>query len=115
MDARGVLVKPRRDLVLRLFYRYAVDVIDLLADGVMAEPMGTAGEREIVGGKVDVRAAVAERRREQGFRQARHVILRHRRCLIALAHYDPAHVLDHLAAVRLAAGRAHEDDTGFTA
>src|ERR1700730_157432 len=43
------------------------------------------------------------------------MIARRRRCLVALSHHDPAHVLEHLAAVRLATGRAYEDDAGLAA
>ena len=37
MDARGVLIEPRRDHVLGFFDGHAVDMIDLLADLVVAE------------------------------------------------------------------------------
>src|SRR5215468_960575 len=35
--------------------------------------------------------------------------------LVALSHHDPAYVFEHLTAVRLATGRAHEDDAGLAA
>src|SRR5690348_17934918 len=43
------------------------------------------------------------------------MITRRRRRFVALSHHDPAYVLEHLAAVRLATGRAHEDDPGLAA
>ena len=46
MDARGILIKPRRDLMLGLLHRHAVDVIDLLPHGVIAETVRRAGKRE---------------------------------------------------------------------
>src|SRR5262249_15195850 len=56
-----------------------------------------------------------ERARDHRFRQARHMITGRRRRLVALTYHDPADVLEHLAAVRLATGRAHEDDAGLAA
>jgi hypothetical protein len=101
--------------VLGLLHGYAVDVVDLLADGIIAEAITAAGPREIVGSEVDARAGIAERGRNHCFRQARHMITRRRRRLVALSHHDPAYVLEHLAAVRLATGRAYEDDAGLAA
>src|SRR3984957_1457998 len=48
MDARGVLIESRRDLMLGLFDRIAVDMVDLFANFVIAETIGAAGKREIV-------------------------------------------------------------------
>ena len=39
VHARGVLIEPRRDLVLGFLDRHAVDMVDLLADLVVAEAM----------------------------------------------------------------------------
>jgi hypothetical protein len=64
MDARGVLIEPGRDLVLGLLDRDAVDMVDLLADRVVAEAMRAAGEREIIGCDVDRRSGPAPRARE---------------------------------------------------
>src|ERR1700722_14974774 len=47
-DARGVLIKPRRDHVLGFLDGIAVDMIDLLADGIIPEFGGAAGEREVI-------------------------------------------------------------------
>ena len=63
MDARGVLIEPRRDLVLGLLDGDAVDVVDLLADRVVAEAVRAAGEREVVGLDVDRRTGAAEQSR----------------------------------------------------
>src|SRR5262249_47817492 len=43
------------------------------------------------------------------------MITRRRGRLVALSHHDAAYVFEHLAAVPLATGRAHEDDAGLAA
>src|SRR6266704_1598815 len=52
MNARGVLIEPRRDLVLGFLDRHAVDMIDSLADFIIAEAtlseIGRASCRERV-------------------------------------------------------------------
>ena len=50
MNARRVLVQPRRHHVLGFFDRHAVDMVDLLADRVVVPRMRAAGKRKIVGG-----------------------------------------------------------------
>ena len=60
MHLGGVLVEAGRDLVLGLLDGDAVDMVDALARRVVAPAMGRAGEREIVGGGVDLRAGGAE-------------------------------------------------------
>src|SRR5262249_58191690 len=89
MNARGVLIKPGRDLVLGFLDRDAVDVIDPLADGVVAETVGAAGEREVIGGDVNRRTGFAEEFGIECGRQARHVIAWRRRRLVALAYHYP--------------------------
>ena len=61
MHLRGVLEQARRDLMLCLFDRHAVDVIDLLANRIVGPAMGRAGESEIIGRAVDRRTGGAER------------------------------------------------------
>src|SRR5262245_7349880 len=43
VDARGVLIESRCNLVLGLFHGYAVDMVDLLADGIINEALAAAG------------------------------------------------------------------------
>ena len=115
VDARRVLVEPGRDLVLGLLDRHAVDMIDALADFVVAEAIGAAGEREIVGGDVERRAGFAKHLRIEHGRQARHVITRRRRRFVAFAHHHPADVFEDGGAVLIEAGRSHVDDAGLAA
>src|ERR1700735_3751719 len=60
VDARGVLIKPGRDLMLGFFDRVAVDVIDLLADLIVLEVIIATGEREIVSRYVERRAGFTQ-------------------------------------------------------
>ena len=60
MDARGVLIEPRRGHVLRFLDRDAVNVVDALADLVIAVEIRTAGQRGVVAGKLDRRAGFAQ-------------------------------------------------------
>ena len=115
VHARGVLIEPRRHLVLGFLDRHAVDVVDLLAGLIVAEAMRRAREREVVVARDDHRAGFAERVRLDRLRQVRHQIARRRCRLVALAHHHPAHVLQHLGAVLLEAGRAHVDHAGLAA
>src|SRR5262249_56330086 len=48
VDARGVLEQARSELVLRFLYCLAVDVVDLVADRIIAPALGRAGERVVV-------------------------------------------------------------------
>ncbi len=95
MDARRVLVESGRDLMFGLLDGYTVDVVDLLSDLVIAELVGTAGERQIVGGDADRRAGLAQDFRLERGRQARHVIAGRSGALVAFAHHDPAHIFEH--------------------
>src|SRR5689334_23578981 len=52
MNARGVLIEPGRNLMLGFLDRDAVDMIDSLADVVVAETVRAAGERKVIGGNV---------------------------------------------------------------
>src|SRR5450759_3241231 len=62
MHARGVLIKPRRDLMLGFLHRDAVDMIDFLARFVIAEAMRTAGQHRVIDRSIDRRAGGAELR-----------------------------------------------------
>src|SRR5262245_4509641 len=48
MDARRVLEQARGELMLGLFDRLPVNVVDLVADGVVVEAPGRAGKRIVV-------------------------------------------------------------------
>src|ERR1700690_557032 len=74
MDARGVLIEPRRDLMLGLFDRVAVDMVDLLANRVVTKTIGAAGKREIVSLDIERRTGFAQDIRLDRGRQARHVV-----------------------------------------
>ena len=60
MHLGRVLVEARRDLVLGFLDGDAVDMVDALARRIVAPAMRRAGEGEIVGGDVDLRAGGAE-------------------------------------------------------
>src|SRR5215469_277671 len=115
MNARGVLIEPRRDLMLGFFDRDPVDVIDPLADVIVAETGGAAGEREVIGGDVDRRTGFAEEFRIERGGQARYVIARRRRRFVALAHHDPAYIFEHRHTVLVVTGGAHVNDAGLPA
>ncbi len=107
---RRVLIEPRRNHVLGFFHRHAVDVIDLLADGVIAETMRAAGEREVVSGCIDRRTSGAELRRFHRLRQLRHRVAGRGGLLVALTHHYPARIIEHRIAVLVVPTRAHIDD-----
>ena len=50
MHARGVLIQPRGDLVLRFLDRDPVDVVDPFADRIVPEPIAAARESEVIVG-----------------------------------------------------------------
>src|SRR6516162_4315700 len=115
MNARRVLIKPGRDLMLGFLDRYPVDVIDPLADFVVAETIGAAGECEVIGGDVDRRTGLAEEFRIELGRQTRHVIAWRRRRLVTLAHHDPADIFEHRRAVLVVTDGADVNDAGLPA
>ena len=57
---RGVLIEPRRHLVLGFLDRHAVDMVDHLADLIIAPAVRAAGEREVVAARDDDRGGFAE-------------------------------------------------------
>ena len=63
MHARGVLEEARGELVLGLLDGLAVDMVDLLADLVVAPALGRAGERIVVAPEVERWQSGAEARR----------------------------------------------------
>src|SRR5919106_5196431 len=85
MDPRGVLIEPRRKLVLRFLHGDAIDVIDPLADRVIVEAVAAAGANEIVSGDIDARAGVPEHAWHHRLRQPRHMIAWRLRRRVALA------------------------------
>ena len=60
MDLGGVLVEPGGKLVLGLFHGHAVDVVDLLADGIVAEPELRSGKVIVPVGGIEQRRGIAE-------------------------------------------------------
>src|ERR1700738_77272 len=60
MNARRVLVEPRRHLVLGFLDCHAVDMVDHLADLIIAPAMRAAGEREVITPHDDDRRGFAE-------------------------------------------------------
>ena len=113
MNARGVLIKPRRDHVLGVLDRDAVDVIDLLARLVVAEAVRAAGQHGVVGRRIDRRAGGAELGGLHALRQLGHFFAGRGRRLVALAHHHPARIVEHGVAVLVEAARAHIDDAGL--
>jgi len=62
MNARGVLEQPRGELMLGLLDGLAVDMIDLVADLIIAPALGRTGERIIVGAELQPRQRMTEPR-----------------------------------------------------
>ncbi len=115
VHARRVLVDPRRHLMFGFLHRHAVHVVDLFADLIVAEAVRAAGKREVVMAHDHHRARFAEICGIDCLRQLRNEIAGRRCCLVALAHHHPAHIVEHLGAVLLEAGRADIDDAGLAA
>ena len=113
MNARGVLVKPRRGHVLRFLDRDAVDVIDFLARFVVAETVWAAGEHAVVGRSIDRRAGGAKRGGLYVLRQLGHFFSLRCCRLVAFAHHHPARIVEHRVAGLIEAARAHIDDAGL--
>src|SRR5262245_13130855 len=87
MDARRVLIEPRRDLMLGLLHGDAVDMVDALAHGVVTEAARAAGKLAVIGRDIEWWTGVAERAREHGLRQPRHVVGGRGRRFVAFAHH----------------------------
>ena len=97
MDARGVLIEPRRDHVLGFFHRDAVDVVDLFAGLVVAEAMRAAGEHGVVIGVVEIGQAAPSCAELDAFGRSGTISSGAGAFLVALAHHDPAHIVEHRA------------------
>ena len=112
MHLGGVLVEAGREHVLGFLDRHAVDMVDLLADRIIAEAMRRAGEREIVGafehGQAAPSVSGATRAAVCGM-----MACGRGRVGIALAHHHPAHIVDDRLAVLVGARRAHIDDAAL--
>src|SRR6202041_2423788 len=59
MDARGILIEPGRHHMLGLFDGDAVDMVDALANLIIAEAINAAGQCCVVSGNVDRRGSFA--------------------------------------------------------
>ena len=99
VNARRVLIKPRRDHVLGVFDGNADNVVDFFTLGVVAVAMRTAGQFGVVEVVLDDRATVAEGADIDAGRQFGHDFVRCRRILVAFAHHDPAHIFEHRRAI----------------
>ena len=75
----GVLVQPGGELMLGLFDRHAVDMVDLLARQKIAPAIRRAGQGEVIFARVDHRAGVAELVGRERARQLRRDFGRRRR------------------------------------
>src|SRR5471030_1880795 len=69
MDARGILIEPRRDHVFGIFDRDTDDVIDLLAGLVVGKAVRAAGQHSVVSRGMDNRATAADIGRVYGLGQ----------------------------------------------
>ena len=109
MHPRGVLEQPRGELMLGLLYCLAVDMVDLLADLIIAPALGRAGERVVVAADVERRQRSAERRRIDARGELGHNGGRRRRIDVALIDHHPARIGQHRMPALVLAGRAHID------
>ena len=113
MHLGGVLIETRRDLVLGLLERHAVDMVDFLAHLVVAPAIGRAGKREIIAADLErghpaPKPAGSTRSGSLGTN-----CLGANGGLIAFSHHHPAHVFEHDLAMLVAPGRAHVDGARF--
>ena len=69
VDPRRILVEASRDLMLGLFHSHAVHMVDALAGHIIAEPLGAAGKRMVVGGPIQGRTRLPDVADRHQFRQ----------------------------------------------
>src|SRR5262249_27098446 len=113
VDARGVLEQARSELVLRFLYCLAVDVVDLVADRIIAPALGRAGERVVV--------ALDIERRERGTKCWWVDTCRllgddqgwGRRIHVSLIHHHPARIREHGLPALVFSRRTHIDSAAF--
>lgn len=103
MHLRGVLVEPRRELVLGFLHRHAVDMVDLLARRSAkrcGEPARTLSQAcPLIGGQADPGP-----RGLDAFWQGWNMRLRRCRHLVALAHHHPSDIVEHRLAMLVRTG-----------
>ncbi len=87
--------------MLGLFDGHAVDMVDLLADGVIRETVGAAGQGRVVGCRIERRQRMGEVGRIHDLREARHMLLGNLGFRVALAHQHPAAIAQHGLAGRI--------------
>src|ERR1700757_1457231 len=95
MNACRVLIKSRSNLMLGFLDSDAVDMVNAFADLIIVKAVRTAGECKVVSREVDRRTSLAEEFRIERRRQARDVIARRRRRLVAFAHHDPTDIFEY--------------------
>src|ERR1700722_12830339 len=113
MDLGAVLKQARRDLMLGLLDGDAVDVVDLLADGIIAPAMRRTGERKIITRAVDDGTGAAETVGWQRLGELGHDRGGRGRSRVPFAHHHPADVIDDFGAMLIEAARARIDDSAF--
>ena len=109
MHLRRVLPHPRGQHMLRLFDGHAVHMVDLLANGVIPQPMRLPRMGKIIPGEIQAlrHHQIAGR---HGGAQLRHHRLGCCYIHVALAHHDPAHVAQYRLAQLVLPRGAHPDD-----
>ena len=114
MRARRVVVHARRDLVLGLLDRHAVDVVDALARLVVLPPGAPAADVRRERREIELLRR-AQRLRRDGVGRLGRVVRAGRRRGVALVHEHPADQRQHFLAALVHAGGAHPDDAGVPA
>src|SRR5712672_2891399 len=84
MDARRVLVEPRRQLMFGFFDSDAVDMVNSFPDPIVVKAILAAGKPEVIGLDVDGWARVAQHVRQHYLHDPWHMQGRRRRILVAL-------------------------------
>ena len=104
MHLGGVLIKTRGELVLGLLDGHAVDMVNFLANLVVAPAIGGAGKIEIIAARLDHGHSGAEAGWIDAIGELGHGILGANGGLIAFSHHHPADVFQHGLATLVAPG-----------
>ena len=115
MHPRGVLIEPRRDLVLGFLDRDAVDMVDPLADRVVVPEVRRTRERLVPRRHMQRRHRGAELIRRHRLGQLGHGRRRRGRGLVVLPHHHPPNVGQYGDAVLVHAVGAQINDPGIAA
>src|SRR5690348_7084921 len=114
MNARRILVEPRRNLVFGFLDSDSVGMIDPLAGLVIAKTARAARQFGVVDGLMDGRAGFSELRGFDMCREFRHLFSGRGCGFVALPHHHPACVIEDWLARIIEAARAHIYDAGFS-